>query len=113
MNMHILNYFFALISEITSMSEDLKDIFDMDRLLKRTFLLLCPVEQFGYLLEQGCFSCLELCVTLRKLLLDDAHNQTPWPETVSSLIAILPCHFKESTFDIVLMTFQYWKLTPH
>ena len=42
----------------------------MDRLLKRTFLLLCPVKIFGDLLKNGSFSCLELCVTMRKLLPD-------------------------------------------
>ena len=52
------------------MLPDLKDLFDMDRLLKRTFLLLCPVEIFGDLLKSECFSCLELCVTMRKLLPD-------------------------------------------
>ena len=48
----------------------LKDVFDMDRLLKRTFLMLCPVEMYGDLLKTRCFSCLELCVTMRKLLPD-------------------------------------------
>lgn len=48
----------------------LKETFDMDRLLKRTFLLLCPVEVYGGLLKKGWFSCLELCMTIRKLLAD-------------------------------------------
>lgn len=52
------------------MLPDLKDIFNMDQLLKRTFLLLCPVEMYGDLLKTGLFSCLELCVTIRKLLPD-------------------------------------------
>ena len=46
----------------------LKDTFHMDRLLKRSFLLLCPVEMYRYLLKTEFFSCLELCVTMRKLL---------------------------------------------
>ena len=41
----------------------------MDPLLKRTFLLLCPVDVYGDLLRSTeRFSCLELCVTMRKLL---------------------------------------------
>ena len=56
----------------------LKDIFCMDPLLKRTFLFLCPVEIFRDLLKSGFFSCLELCVTMRKLLPDtkDSHSYT-------------------------------------
>ena len=42
----------------------------MDRLLKRTFLFLCPVEIYRSLSTEKCFSCLELCVTLRKVLPD-------------------------------------------
>lgn len=57
-------------SEAMDMVPGLMNIFDMDRLLKRTFLLLCPVEIYGDLLKKGCFSCLELCVTMRKLLPD-------------------------------------------
>ena len=52
------------------MLPSLKDIFDMDRLLKRTFLLLCPVEIYESLLKTTWFSCLELCVTMRRLLPD-------------------------------------------
>ena len=50
------------------MLPDLSDLFDMDRLLKRTYLLLCPVEMYGDLLKTGLFSCLELCVTMRRIL---------------------------------------------
>lgn len=52
------------------MLTSLDEIFDMDRLLKLTFLLLCPVEIYGDLLKTECFSCLELCITMRKLLAD-------------------------------------------
>lgn len=48
----------------------LKEIFGMDRLLRRTLLLLCPVQMYIDLLKTGCFSCLELCITMRKLLAD-------------------------------------------
>jgi hypothetical protein len=53
-----------------AMLQNLESVFDMDRLLKRTFLLLCPVEIYVYLLKTGSFSCLELCITMRKLLPD-------------------------------------------
>ena len=55
----------------------------MDRLLKRTFLLLCPVEIFDHLLEEDCFSCLELSVTMRKVLPDTKNSSSYTPEFVS------------------------------
>lgn len=61
-------------SEALAMLPGLKDIFNMDRLLKRTFLLLCPVDIFGHLLNSGFFSCLELCVTMRKLLPEETSS---------------------------------------
>ncbi|CAB4038590.1 Hypothetical predicted protein, partial [Paramuricea clavata] len=57
-------------SEAIAMLKNLESVFDMDRLLKRTFLILCPVEIYVYLLKTGSFSYLELCITLRKLLPD-------------------------------------------
>jgi hypothetical protein len=62
--------FFVLRSELFTMLPVLENVFHMDRLLTRTFLRLCPVEIYGDLLKNGCFSCLELCVTMRKLLPD-------------------------------------------
>ena len=62
----------------------LKNVFDMDQLLKRTFLLLCPVEIYGDLLKTGCFSCLELCVTMRKLLPDK--NSNSYTESFVSIV---------------------------
>ncbi|CAB4005504.1 Hypothetical predicted protein, partial [Paramuricea clavata] len=56
--------------EAIAMLQNLESAFDMDRLLKRTFLILCPVEIYVYLLKTGSFSCLELCITMRKLLPD-------------------------------------------
>ena len=52
------------------MLPSLKDVFDMDRLLKRTFLLLCPLEIYEDFLKKECFSCLEMCITIRKVLHD-------------------------------------------
>lgn len=61
--------FLYILSDAIEMLPDLNEVFDMDPLLKRTFLLLCPVEVYGDLLRSTeCFSCLELCVTMRKLL---------------------------------------------
>jgi hypothetical protein len=62
----------------------LKDIFDMDPLLRRSFLLLCPVEVYGDLLKTECFSCLELCVTLRKLLPETKTRTSYTPSFVST-----------------------------
>ena len=59
------------------MLPDLINVFNMDRLLKRTFLLLSPVDIYGDLLKTTkCFSCLELCVTMRKLLPDTKTNDS-------------------------------------
>ena len=65
------------------MLPDLNTVFDMDRLLKRTFLLLCPVEIYGDLLKAKRFSCLELCVTMRKLLPDTKVTTSYTQEFVS------------------------------
>ena len=62
----------------------LKDTFDMDRLLKRSFLLLCHVEMYGDLLKTECFSCLELCVTMRKLLPETKISTSYTPSFVST-----------------------------
>ena len=67
------------------MLPDLMNVFDMDRLLKRTFLLLCPLEIYGDLLKNGCFSCLELCVTMRKILQDTKGNRPYTQNLVSTL----------------------------
>ena len=68
---------------------DLNDLFYMDRLLKRTYLVLCPVEMYGELLKTGLFSCLELCVTMTKKLLDEKSRS--YSEALVSKIAIWLC----------------------
>ncbi len=74
---------FVLSSDAIEMLPALKDIFNMDRMLKRTFLVLCPVELYGDLLKTGCFSCLELCATMRKLLADTKKHYSYTPSFVS------------------------------
>jgi hypothetical protein len=61
------------------------NVFDMDRLLKRTFLLLCPLKIYGDLLKNGCFSCVELCVTMRKLLQETKGHRSYTQSFVSTL----------------------------
>ena len=70
MDENFKNLLFVICRQAGEMLSGLKEIFDMDRLLKRTFLLLCPLEMYGDLLKTGCFSYLELCITIRKLLVD-------------------------------------------
>ena len=64
----------------------LKDLFDMDRLLKRTYLILCPVEMYGDLLKNRLFSCLELCVTMRKILPEKTSS-----EYAPTFVSIITC----------------------
>lgn len=71
------------------MLPDLTEIFKMDRLLKRTFLLLCPLQMFGKLLKTGCFSCLDLCVTLKKLLSFPQAGYSITPKFVSTMHKIV------------------------
>ena len=53
---------------IIDISSNLKELFPMDFLLKRTFLLLCPVHTFGQLFNTRDFSAIEMCNTMRKML---------------------------------------------
>ncbi|XP_046861651.1 E3 ubiquitin-protein ligase rnf213-alpha-like [Xenia sp. Carnegie-2017] len=56
--------------EALEVLENLKKIFEMDPLIKRLFLLLCPLEIYHELLKTGLFTFLELCFTMRKLISD-------------------------------------------
>ncbi|XP_046861759.1 uncharacterized protein LOC124455046 isoform X2 [Xenia sp. Carnegie-2017] len=56
--------------EALEILQDLKKVFNMDPLIRRGFLLLCPLEIYHELLKTGLFSFLELCFTMRKLLSD-------------------------------------------
>ena len=66
------------------MLPDLKGLFDMDRLLKRTYLILCPVEIYRDLLDTRLFSCLELCVTMKNILCEKPSSS--YTETFVSII---------------------------
>ena len=62
----------------------LKDMFKMDQLLKRTYLILCRVEMFESLLKMtNCFSCLDMCVTMRILLPETKTTRSYTPDFVS------------------------------
>ena len=84
MGNNFLQLFFLSPSEAIEILLDLNEVFDMDPLLKRTFLLLCPVEMYGDLLKNKRFSCLELCVTMRKLLPDTKTTSSYTQEFVST-----------------------------
>ena len=122
--------FFVLCSDAIAMLPDLKNIFEMDPLVKRTFLLLCPVEIYGDLLQTACFSCLELCVTMRKLLSNTKGSSSYTENFVSTLRKLvfflvgilhveiyyleLKIRFCRINFDIkivnnVLITFKKYK----
>ena len=69
---HIRSYLTE--SNVVEILPVLKDLFYMDHLLKRTYLILCPAEMCRDLLKSGCFSCLELSVTMRRLLADKSSS---------------------------------------
>ncbi|XP_046861644.1 E3 ubiquitin-protein ligase rnf213-alpha-like [Xenia sp. Carnegie-2017] len=48
----------------------IEKMFRVDPLLRRTYLLLCPLKIFGDLLKEKYFTLPELCFTIRKLILD-------------------------------------------
>ena len=77
------------------MLQDMQKIFDMDRLLKRTFLMLCPIDIYDVLLETGLFSCQELCITMRKLLPDTKGTSSYTKDFVST--------FKSNFFSSISM----------
>ena len=79
------NSYFSLytLRKANEMLPYLNELFDMDPLLKRTFLLLCPVEMYRDLLTTDRFLCLELCVSMRKLLRDTKITSSYTREFVS------------------------------
>ena len=81
---------FFILRKAIEMLPDLNEAFDMDPLLKRTFLLLCPVEVYGdFLRSTERFSCLELCVSMRKLLSETKISSSYTREFVSIWKCIL------------------------
>ncbi|XP_046861312.1 uncharacterized protein LOC124454581 isoform X2 [Xenia sp. Carnegie-2017] len=57
-------------SELKDILPDVEKMFHVDPLLRRTYLLLCPLKIFGDLLKKKHFTLLELCFTIRKLIPD-------------------------------------------
>lgn len=61
------------------MLPDLSSLFEMDRLLPRSFLLLSPIEVYRDLLGTGHFSVFEVCATLRRILPDEGSSSYTEP----------------------------------
>ncbi|XP_046860850.1 E3 ubiquitin-protein ligase rnf213-alpha-like [Xenia sp. Carnegie-2017] len=57
-------------SELITLLPEVEKMFLVDPLVRRTYLLLCPLKIFGDLLKINHFTWLELCFTIRKLLPD-------------------------------------------